>query len=137
MLSGANVEQMVAEGAFQPIQLYTVGGVDPLTLPKVQQAVAADALGQHAPTAPIYLYMSANDELIPVADDDALVAKYCGEGVAVDYVKDLLSDHISLTASAAGAAIDYLRGRFAGKPAPTTCSTGPSTTLSTLASTQA
>jgi hypothetical protein len=136
-LSGANVEQMVAEGAFQPIQIYTVGGEDPLTLPGVQQAVAADALGQRAPTAPIYLYMSTNDQLLPVADDDALVRTYCGEGVAVDYVKDVLSEHISLTVSGAGAAIDYLRDRFAGMAAPSTCATGPSTTLSTLASTRA
>jgi hypothetical protein len=33
--------------------------------------------------------------------------------------------------------VDYLRDRSAGRPAPSTCATGPSTTLSTLASTQA
>jgi hypothetical protein len=135
--SRANVEQMAAEGAFQPIQLYTVGREDPLTLPGVQQVVAADALGQHTPSAPIFLYMSVNDQLIPVADDDALVRNYCRQGVSVDYVKDVLSEHITLTVSAAGAAIDYLRDRFAGEPAPSTCATGPSTTLSTLASTRA
>jgi hypothetical protein len=136
-MSSANVAEMVAEGAFQPIELYTVGGEDPLSLPGVQQAVADDALGQHTPAAPIYLYMSTNDELIPVADDDALAAKYCAAGVPVDYVKDVLSEHTSLAVTAAGSAIDYLLDRFAGKPVPSTCATGPSTTLSTLASTRA
>jgi hypothetical protein len=37
----------------------------------------------------------------------------------------------------AGAAIDYLGARFDGQPAPSTCASGPSRTLSTLASTQA
>jgi hypothetical protein len=134
-LSGANVEQMVAEGAFQPIELYTVNGEDPLGLPGVQQVVADDALGHRTPSGPIYLYTSTNDELIPIADDDALATKYCAAGVAVDYVKDVLSDHTSLAASGAPSAIDYLRDRFAGKPAPSTCTTGPSTTLSALAST--
>jgi hypothetical protein len=136
-LASACVEQLAGEGAFQPIEWYTVNGIDPLTLPNVQQVVADDALGQRIPKAPIFLYMSANDELIPVADDDALVAKYCSEGVTVDYIKDELSDHISLAVSGAGAAIDYLNSRFANQPAPSTCATGPSTTLSTLASTQA
>jgi hypothetical protein len=136
-LQSACVEQITAEGAFQPIQLYTNGFINPLSLPQVQQVVADVSLGQHRPSAPIYLYMSANDELIPVADDDALAAKYCAEGVTVDYVKDLLSEHISLAVSGAASAIDYLAGRFAGQAPPSTCATGPSNTLSALASTQA
>jgi hypothetical protein len=136
-LQSACVEELAGEGAFQSIEWYTVNGANPLSMANIQQVVADDQLGQGIPRAPIYLYMSANDELIPVADDDALVAKYCSEGVTVDYVKDELSDHISLAVTGAGSAIDYLQARFAGQPAPSTCATGPSTTLSTLASTQA
>jgi hypothetical protein len=41
------IEQYVPQYAFQRIEQYTNGGVDPLTLSGVQQAIADDALGQY------------------------------------------------------------------------------------------
>jgi hypothetical protein len=51
-------------------------------------------------------------------------ADHCREGAAVDFVKDELSEHVSLAVGGAGAALNYLIDRFAGDPAPDTCSTG-------------
>jgi Secretory lipase len=135
-LQNACLERIVAQGAFQRIEYYTAGGIDPLTLPDIQQVVALDELGHSRPNGPLFVFHSANDELIPVGGVDKLTSEYCSEGVTVEYVKDTLSDHNSLAVSGASAAIDYLQDRFAGKPAPNTCATGPETKLSTLASTR-
>lgn len=126
------VEEIVAQYAFQKIQTYTAGNIDPLTLPGVQDAITADNLGQRTPVGPIFMYQAANDEIIPLAGVQALNNTYCSEGVSVDFVKDELSDHISLAVSGAGAALNYLIARFAGTPAPNTCATGGVTVLTTL-----
>src|SRR5207248_3024359 len=94
-ISNECIEQYVPQYAFQKIERYTVNGVDPLMLPGVQHVIAIDRLGQRKPAGPIYLYHSALDELIPVTLADALVTKYCTEGVTIDYVKDYASEHIS------------------------------------------
>ncbi len=132
----ACLEQIVIQGAFQRIETYTRGNIDPLTVPSVQKVVALDELGHSRPAGPLFVFHSANDELIPVAGVDKLVSIYCGEGVTVEYVKDTLSEHNSLAVSGASAAIDYLQDRFAGKPPPDTCTNGPEAKLSTLASTR-
>ena len=94
---------------------------DPLALPQAQAVLHTDRLGQHVPIAPIYQYHSINDELIPIAGDDALAAHYCAAGVRFDYYRDPLSEHVSLAVTGAPAALAYLSARFAGRPAPTTC----------------
>jgi Secretory lipase len=126
------VEQIVAEYAFQNIQTYTNGFINPLDVPGVQAAITADNLGQHAPAGPLFVYQAANDEIIPLAGVQALTDGYCQAGVTVDFVKDELSDHISLAVSGAGAALNYLIARFAGKPAPNTCATGGVTVATTV-----
>jgi hypothetical protein len=126
------VEEIVAQYAFQKIQSYTAGSVDPLTVPGVSKAIAADNVGQRTPAGPVFIYQAANDEIIPLDGVQSLANGYCQEGVAVDFVKDELSDHISLAVAGAGAALNYLIARFAGTPAPSTCATGGVTVLTTL-----
>ncbi len=126
------VEDIVAQYAFQNIDSYTAGNVNPLTVPGVKKAIAADDLGQHTPVGPIFMYQAANDEIIPLAGVQALNNGYCQAGVPVDFVKDELSDHVSLAVAGAGAALNYLIDRFAGRPAPSTCSTGGVTVVTTL-----
>lgn len=92
-----------------------------IDLPDVAAIMAANSLGNAVPAAPLYMYHAINDELIPVADVNALVAKYCAEGVKVAYYQDVASEHISLAFSGASAAMGYLAARFAGVPAPSTC----------------
>jgi hypothetical protein len=94
------------------------GAVD---LPQFAGVLAATKLGQHTPVAPIFNYHSILDELIPIATDDALVAKYCAAGVRVQHYRDLLSEHNILAVTGAPLAISYLADRFAGRPAPSNC----------------
>jgi hypothetical protein len=115
------IEQYVLGYAFQNISQYTLGGVDPLTLPGVQQAIALDRLGQHRPVGPIYLYHSLNDELIPIADVNALAATYCAQGVSLHYHQDLTSEHNTLALTGAPGALAFLAAGFLGLPTLNTC----------------
>jgi hypothetical protein len=105
---------------------------DPLSQPVPKQVLADDTLGQHTPTAPLYVYQSVNDELIPHADVDAIVGSYCGQGAKVTYERDILSEHIVLAVTGAADALNWLSARLAGTPAASGCHT--STVLSSLLS---
>lgn len=105
--------------AFHKMSEYTT--TDPLNVPAVQRVIADDTLGQATPKAPLYIYHAILDELAPIAPVDALVSNYCAHGARVLYHRDLLSEHISLVATGAPAAVAYLSARFAGLPAPSSC----------------
>ena len=101
---------------------------DPLGVPRIAHAIAANTLGRAAPTTPTFLYVSQHDELISLRDSDRLAHRYCSRGVALDYYRDPvdyrgpLGDH--LEAALAGfipRALAYLGARFAGQRAPDTC----------------
>ena len=101
---------------------------DPLSVPRIAAAIAANTLGHRAPTAPSFLYVSQHDELISLDDSDKLAARWCTEGAHLDYFRDPtnydgpLGDH--LEAALAGfipRALAYLNERFAGQSAPITC----------------
>jgi hypothetical protein len=94
-----------------------------IELPQVQsllQSVSPLWFGG-TPTAPVYDYHAVFDELAPIGPDRELMKRYCGAGVRVDHYEDLTSEHISLAATGAPAAVQYLGARFAGKAAPDNC----------------
>lgn len=94
---------------------------DPLVVPRVQRVIEANRLGKATPTAPIYIYHSALDELIPVAGPDALVAEYCREGAKVFYQRDVSGEHVAYAVTSAPPAIAYLAERFEDGPVLTNC----------------
>lgn len=122
------VADYVVQYAFQPMEQYTVGNVDPLTLPAVQTAIARDTLGRGVPSAPLFIYQgnnSGNDGLLPYDDVANLARFYCSNGAKVDFVESLIDDHFTLAVTGAGAALSYLIARFDQEPAPDTCANGP------------
>ena len=94
---------------------------DPLVLPRVRKVIRKNELGKGTPTAPLYIYHSVIDQLIPVAGPDALVAEYCAEGAPVFYERSFLGEHVALVATGALGALDYLSARFGGQVPPTSC----------------
>ena len=114
------VDGLGTDYAGQRISRYTTVP-DPLAVPRVQRVIAKNTLGAATPQAPLYIYHSAIDQLIPVSGPDRLVAEYCAEGVPVVYERSLLGEHVALVATGALGALDYLAARFAGTPPPTTC----------------
>ena len=93
---------------------------DLLEVPAVKQVIAENRLGQRKPGAPMYIYQGTVDQLMPIADVDDLVKKYCDAGVKVTY-KRSFNEHILLAITGFGKAFDFLKDRLDGKPAGDTC----------------
>ncbi len=119
-IGGECIDEFAAQYANQNIDDYTTVG-DPLVLPAVKRVIAEDMLGQRTPAAPLYIYHSAFDEIIPVAAVQTLVAGYCTRHVAVTFYEDPLSEHVSLAATGAPGAIADLNARLHGVAVPSTC----------------
>jgi dienelactone hydrolase len=94
---------------------------DALAVPSVRSVLAADDLGQKSPTAPVFIFHSVADELIPVAGPDALVKKYCAAGARVFYQRDARGEHIGYAFTGGVDAFGYLAERFASGPVATNC----------------
>jgi hypothetical protein len=94
---------------------------DPLSEPLAETVMEANHLGRQAPKAPVFLYHSVLDELIPFPTAQQLHADWCRGGATVALHADVLSEHTSLAATGAPLAVGYMASRFAGLPAPATC----------------
>jgi len=93
---------------------------DLLEVPAVKQIIAENRLGQRVPGAPVYIYEGTVDELMPIADVDALVDKYCAQGVKVQYTRTR-NDHLLLAVTGFGKAFNYLVDRLNDVPVPSNC----------------
>ncbi|WP_342801772.1 lipase family protein [Nocardia sp. No.11] len=81
-------------------------------------AVFADAeLGTRAPSAPLLVVQAVHDQIIAATDIDALVDRYRAHGAHVTYLRDRLSEHITLLALSTPLSLNWLADRFAGAPA--------------------
>jgi secretory lipase len=117
---GKCLTDLLTSFAFQKLSGYTTVP-DPLSVPSVAAVLKANTLGGAAPAAPIYDYHAIPDEIVPVAQDDALVATWCSMHVKVQKVRDLFAEHNIEELAGADNALAFLADRFAGKPAPSTC----------------
>jgi hypothetical protein len=85
--------------------------------------LAANALGNHAPKMPLFVYKSTADQVSPVGETDALVKSYCSGGTVVTYNRDIISEHGSMAITGATSALAWLIDRMEGVSTPTKCST--------------
>src|SRR5207237_1235757 len=72
---------------------------DPLAEPVAVQVMEDNHLGRLAPKAPVLLYHSLFDELIPYATVQTLQADWCKGGSHVTLYSDAASEHSSLAVS--------------------------------------
>jgi hypothetical protein len=114
------IDQEVTRYPFRRLNEFTTP-TDPLSEPVVQEVLALNHMGSDAPTAPVYLYHSLFDELVPHASAQELQAAWCGGGTTVQIHTDILSEHAVLAVTGASAAVNYLNARFMGVPAPSNC----------------
>ena len=107
--------------AFDSVKKYS-DSPDPLREP-VAQAVLSELKmgGTLAPTAPIYLWHSTLDQLIPYRVAPALRDDWCSQGTSVKLVTDHLSEHITGAVKYAAPAQRWLMDRYAGKPVTGAC----------------
>lgn len=117
-------DQCVIAGAllwpFRRLSEFT-NSPDPLNEPIARSVLGENRMGFEAPIAPIYIYHSIFDELIPYDSATELRASYCAQGASVQFYTDVLSEHAILAVTGAPAAVAYLGARFAGFPAPNNC----------------
>lgn len=114
------VGQLAARYAFDTIEQYTTSD-NPLSEPLASKILARNTMGRHAPEAPVYMYHSYFDELVPYSTAKKLANQWCAQGTRVSFYTDYLSEHNVLAVTGAPAALHYLSARFAGQPAPSTC----------------
>lgn len=121
-IGGMCLGQFAATYAFQRIESYTQGGLNPLADPVVQQVIADDTMGTvGVPQIPLQVYMASDDEVVSTPDVTSLVNQYCAAGATIQYVQFPLADHVSAEWEGLPGAIAWLQARFAGQPAPSTC----------------
>jgi hypothetical protein len=77
--------------------------------------------GQEATTAPIFVFHSTQDELIPYQLSEIMVNRMCGHGQIVERVTPAAGSHGGATPAAYRAAFDWIQARFAGDPVTSTC----------------
>jgi hypothetical protein len=104
---------------------------DLLATPEVVTVIDDLRLGMHAPTCPLLVIQPVHDQFIDVADVDGQVQRYLDAGVHVRYLRDRLSEHITLMPLSAPTALSWLTDRIAGRPLP---APGITTVWSTAAS---
>jgi hypothetical protein len=94
---------------------------DPLSVPSVAAMLKKNSMGAAAPATPIYDFHADTDEIVPVAQDDALVRTWCAKGATVQMVRDPLGEHALEMVVRGGDALTFLADRFAGKVPANTC----------------
>lgn len=103
-----------------------------MNLPDVRSAFADLKLGDTTPAAPLFVYHSVNDEMVPIAGTDRTVAEYCSRGASVTYVRDQASEHGLLGFTGAPAALNWLTTQLGDHPERPECTTRTVTSALTL-----
>ncbi|WP_157128735.1 lipase family protein [Nocardia amamiensis] len=107
---------------FLDIDSLVRGGL--LHTPIMRDVFARTRMGKSVPDAPVYLYHATADWLVPIGPADALAAAYCQDPAArVTYLRDHLSEHLTLNTLAEHSVVAWLRDRFAGIAAESGCTT--------------
>ena len=109
----------------QDISTYFDIGEETFTSPTFQAVMNATGyMGTHGtPKMPMHFYKSVKDEISPVADTDALVTKLCSNGAQIEYIRNESGNHTLEAITGAGDAFTFLKDRFDGIPAGSSCST--------------
>ena len=114
------VAELATTLAFKRIADFT-DSRDPLNEPVAREVLALNRMGSNAPTAPVYIYHSLFDELIPWTVGNTVRKEWCAQGTKVAFHTDVLSEHNVLAVTGAPSAVAYLSARFHGLSAPSSC----------------
>jgi len=105
--------------AYKRMSDYTT--TNPLSTPQWQAAIDAQNPGYLRPTAPVLLYHSTNDEIIPYSGASALRQRWCSQGVAVTFWTYYLLGHAVTAAYASLSVTDWMAARLSGQDARGNC----------------
>ncbi|MEV6838458.1 lipase family protein [Streptomyces sp. NPDC051133] len=100
--------------------------------PALRDFLDRQRIGRERPASPVRVATGVNDDLVPHAQARRLAADWCAEGADVTYVPVVvpklgraLLNHFAPLLTDQGAAVGWLTGRLAGRPARPTCGTLP------------
>lgn len=106
--------------AFQRIENYTVGNVNPISEPRWQAVLNANDLGAMKPAVPLLQYHGLADEVIPYQVEATLHQQWCAMGVTTQLTA-FPGDHVLTQIEAQPAVANWISDRLAGTPAPGNC----------------
>jgi pimeloyl-ACP methyl ester carboxylesterase len=95
--------------------------VDFLEQPEVAAWFARNEPGRRPSSGPILLLQGANDEFVPELVTTDLAARLCANGDTVEYRVFPGADHDRVISRGYDDLLGWLRQRFAGEPAASTC----------------
>ncbi|WP_338887266.1 lipase family protein [Rhodococcus sovatensis] len=91
---------------------------DLLAKPEILEVFEEIQPGRIAPAVPMLVVQAVHDQIIAVDDVDGQVDRYLDNGAHVTYLRDRLSEHLSLHPLSAPLTLDWLQDRFDGQPLP-------------------
>jgi hypothetical protein len=117
ILAEGGVESLLETG-FTHIDDYTT--TNPLESAVWQNRLDKLQLGRVAPQMPVFLYQPEDDSIIPIDQATQLRKDWCSLGVTVDWLA-LPGDHVDGMVVRFPLVIEWMRARFNGLPALSTC----------------
>ncbi|WP_280233811.1 lipase family protein [Nocardia cyriacigeorgica] len=87
-----------------------------LARPEFQTMLDDLRLGNSTPTCPLLVIQPVHDQIIHIDGVDGQVQRYRSGGAAVSYLRDRLSEHLTLMPLAAPISLNWLADRVAGRP---------------------
>ena len=114
------IEQLLENTANLDLFSFFRNGIGVLYDPVPSSILAKEGqMGLHGvPELPLLIYKATGDQISPIGDTDALYEKFCSEGVAIEYQKNLNGDHFTEAILGGPAAFDWVMNRLAKVPAP-------------------
>lgn len=97
----------------------------PADVPPFPELFARDSAGNVPTAAPQFVYQGKSDDVVYKVFTDAYVKKVCGMGNTVEYTTFGGKDHYEENDAAATQILQWIRGRFAGEAAPSSCASLP------------
>lgn len=98
-------------------------------LPKAQEILAKNKIGERTPTAPVLIQSGTSDDIVPHGQAVGLAADWCDKGATVQLsaaqvpaiVPGSGAGHLIPDLLGIGEAQNWMKDRFYGVPAPTNC----------------
>ncbi|MPZ57563.1 MAG: alpha/beta fold hydrolase [Rhizobiales bacterium] len=93
---------------------------DPVNTEPWKNFIIRNTPAQLPPNVPLLIAQGRQDSVVPPSVTHDFATKLCQNGSAVQ-VTEMNADHLSVTSLSAGPVVEWIADRFAGKPAPSTC----------------
>jgi hypothetical protein len=106
---------------FQGLTMPDIFTANPRTRSAWRSAVTQNSPGSLAPKAPVYMYGSQADEIVPYAAQRSVYHDWCQIGANVQWHDTLPLNHVGAAFAGNPAALAWITSRFAGQPSSSSC----------------